>query len=281
MKIHPILLLLTLIFSASVLSAQAGYTMPDTQVLPINDRVNKRQYELYIKLPEGYFDQANKNKRYPVIYYTDAVWHIEALSSATAYIMPETILVGISWQLDLQHKQSSQDPYFSRYRDYTFSPAKKLEVQAKYDFGQAKIHLRFIEQEVFNLVETRFRIQADNRTYFSYSLGAQLGIYALLTEPNLFKSYILGSPAIRNSTEFLSKFNLSQDSQTKVNVLVTYGSLEQDRSAHVKSFIKLLEQKKHDRLKLTVKEFEGTHQSAFPATAVGSVTWLQHLQTED
>ena len=51
--------------------------LPRIQVIPIEDTKNDRQYELYIKLPEDYSE--NKDKKYPVLYSTDAMWHIEIL----------------------------------------------------------------------------------------------------------------------------------------------------------------------------------------------------------
>ena len=36
------------------------YTMPNVSLVPLEDSVNQRQYQLYIKLPEGY-ENAPKN----------------------------------------------------------------------------------------------------------------------------------------------------------------------------------------------------------------------------
>ena len=65
-----------------------------TQVIPIKDTKTGRNYELYLKLPENYSEDSGK--KYPVIYYTDAMWHIEILSSSTEYMLEDVILVGIS-----------------------------------------------------------------------------------------------------------------------------------------------------------------------------------------
>lgn len=67
-----------------------AYEMPRTQVVPIKDSTANRQYELYIRLPEGYAE--NTDIKYPVIYATDAVWHMDMLSGATEYLMPNVIV---------------------------------------------------------------------------------------------------------------------------------------------------------------------------------------------
>ena len=58
--------------------------LPRIQVIPIEDTKNDRQYELYIKLPEGYSE--NKDKKYPVPYSTDVMWHVEILFIASYQI---------------------------------------------------------------------------------------------------------------------------------------------------------------------------------------------------
>ena len=69
------------------------------EVIPITDTQTGRQYELYVKLPESYAEDTKS--QHPVIYYTDAMWHVEILSGAAEYIIEDAILVGISWQKDI------------------------------------------------------------------------------------------------------------------------------------------------------------------------------------
>ena len=98
-KIVVLLLLLSQPFSQLVAKEIERYQMPRTQVVPINESKLDRQYELYIKLPQDY--GKNTEVKYPVIYTTDAVWQIELLSGVTEFLMPKVILVGISWQKDM------------------------------------------------------------------------------------------------------------------------------------------------------------------------------------
>lgn len=259
------------------------YEMPKTQVVPIKDSQTDGQYELYIKLPDGY--EQDKKVKYPVIYYTDAVWHIELLSAATAYLMEDVILVGISWQTDIsQALQQESGAHVSRFRDYSTERSTNLERQAKYQFGQASAHLTFIQNDVIKFIETNFRTQPKNRTYFGYSLGGEFGAYILLAHTNTFKNYILGSPSLRGNIPFLSK--LSSDLSLKrknlnTNVFISYGSLEHELGSHVEEFIALLKSRKDDSLKLNRFISEGNHSQAFPLTGVSGITWLSSLNTKD
>ncbi|OJJ17995.1 hydrolase [marine bacterium AO1-C] len=243
-----------------------------TKVVPIKDAKNGRQYELYIRLPEKYAEKTDI--KHPVIYYTDALWHVEVLSGSTEYILENAILVGISWQKDLNNKSKA---YLSRFRDYSFVKSKNPKHQAKYQFGQASNHLEFIRNSVIKYVEGNYRTDPTNRTYFGYSLGGEFGSYILLTQPNTFKNYILGSPSLdKTSTPYLIKL-ASKTSVPNANVFISYGRLEKKLGANVNKFIALLKAKNDQSLSLKHIIVEGTHQTAFPMTTIRGIYWLSDL----
>jgi len=258
--------------------AQKSFEIARTHVIPIKDTVSDRRYELYIKLPENYAE--NKDTRYPAIYFTDAVWHMEILSAATAFIMEDVILVGISWQKDINADlQKEVGPYVSRFRDYTVIQSSNSERQKKYQFGQAGKHLDFIRKDVIQYVESHYRTDPDNRSYFGYSAGGLFGAYTLLVHPDTFKNYILGSPSVQGDIPYLSELEstTSRTNGFNANVFISYGSLEEELSEHIKTFITMLTSRKDDSLSLQQVVIEGTHQTAFPSTGVSGVTWLSSL----
>ena len=75
-------LLLSLLFGVS-LSLKAGsieltepelnnpFKITNSHTLAIESQLLGRDYELYIKLPRGYFDENSQSKRYPVLYLND------------------------------------------------------------------------------------------------------------------------------------------------------------------------------------------------------------------
>ena len=258
------------------------YEMPRTEVVPIQDTQADRRYELYIKLPAGYAD--NKEAKYPVIYFTDAVWHIDILSAATEYLMEDVILVGISWQKDIKESLlKEKGEHVSRFRDYSLRPSSNPEVQAKYQLGQAGHHLAFIRNDVIPHVEKHYRTAPGNRTYFGYSAGGEFGAYALLTQPDTFKNYILGSPSINGEIPHLSKLGPNAASKRKdlnTNVFVSYGAQEKELGTHIDQLVALLKDKKDASLSLTHVVVEGDHQRAFPMTGIRSVNWLSNLQNK-
>ncbi|WP_299677432.1 alpha/beta hydrolase-fold protein [uncultured Dokdonia sp.] len=155
-----------------------------------------------------------------------------------------------------------------------------LSIKAKYQFGQASNHLDFIRNDVIAYVESHYRTDPNNRTYFGYSLGGVFGAYVLLTQPETFKNYILGSAALNGDipyfTELASK-TAQKNSHLNANVFISYGNLEVEASEHIEKFITLLKNKNDKTLSVLPIIIEGNHQTAFPRTGVRSVAWLANL----
>lgn len=295
MKITRLLLLLTIAGSLHTVCAQqnnvsdetqtverSSLELPRIQVIPITDTNARRQYELYIKLPEGYSE--NNDIKYPVIYFTDAMWHVEILSGSAEYIVEEAILVGISWQKDInENLKKDVGAHVSRFRDYTTSKSNNPEHQAKYQFGQASNHLTFIRNDVIKYVENNYRTHPDNRTYFGYSAGGHFGVYILLAQPDTFKNYILGSPSLKGHTPYFSELGSNAALKRQglnANVFISNGTLEKELGVYVEKFISMLKNKNDESLSLQHLVIEGSHQTAFPMTVVSSMHWLSDLINE-
>jgi len=255
------------------------FEIPGIQIVPIRDTQSDRQYELYIKLPEGYSE--NNDIKYPVLYFTDAMWHIEILSGSTEHLMENAILVGISWQKDLKDAKA----YTSRFRDYSMTKSSNPELQAKYQYGQASNHLTFIRNDVIKYVENNYRTDPDNRTYFGYSMGGKFGAYILFVQPETFKNYILGSPSTLLDKSYIYEHESIAALKRKdlnANVFVSIGALEkEDMVGQAKGLISMLKSKNYTNLssKLVVID-SADHGRAFPMTAVRSMYWLSDLIKE-
>lgn len=259
---------------------QKPYYMPGTQVIPIKDTISNKKYELLIKLPDSY--AKNKDKNYPVVYFTDAVEHIELLSSASYMIMKDLILVGISWQKDISEDLKQQyGVHVSRYMDYTFKKTINPR-HPKIKFGQADNHLAFIRKDVFKFVESNYRTDPNNRTYFGFSAGGVFGVYALMIQPDTFKNYILGSPLDEKvPTLFAQEHAALKNPESAINVFTSYGELEKEsQGPFVEDFVSKLKHKKYKGLasiKHIVVESYG-HSDSSPLVAAHSLKWLKSLQ---
>ena len=262
--------------------------LPHIQIIPIKDTKTEKNYELYIKLPKDYSE--NKNVAYPVIYFTDAMWHLEILSASTEYMLENVILVGISWQKDINEDLKKEiGEHVSRFRDYSIRKSNKPEIQTKFQLGKANKHLDFIRNDVINYVDNTYRTDSNSRTYFGYSLGGEFGAYILLTQPDTFNNYILGSPSIKNEVAYLSELNSkfgsfeasNKNTSLNANVFISYGSLEQEMVEPIEEFISVLKNRRDDGLSLLTEVIDGSHQTAFPMTAVRSIAWLSSSMSHD
>ena len=260
----------------------AAYEMPNSQVVPIRNSKNGGHYELYVKLPEDYAE--NQDTAYPVVYYADAVWHLDILSAATEYMLEDVILVGISWRQDIADDlREEYGAHASRFTDYSFWD-KANPNHPKLVFGQAKSHLAFIRDDVIEYVDNNYRTDPDSRTYFGYSLSGAFGAYIVLTQPDSFDNYILGSPLNSGLIPYLTEidselgtFATNHNESLNANVFIAYGTLEEGAAEPTDEFIKLLGNRRKLGLSIQNETLEGDHQTAFPRVALESVAWLSSL----
>ena len=282
------LLILTLYISFNAVFAQKAINnnniqplkksleLPQIQVIPIKDSQFNRQYELYIKLPEGY---SNDNDiKYPVLYIEDAMWHLEILSGSSEYLTDNLILVGISWQKNLHPTKA----YASRFRDYSIMKSSNQERQAKYNYGQAENHLDFIRNDVIKYVENNYQAAPDNRSYFGYSMSGNFGAYVLLTKPNTFKNYILGSSTHLMDKSFIyeNESIISQmQKDVNANVYIAIGTLDNEKTIQqAKGLDSFLKGKDYPNITSKLELIEGfDHSSAFPMISIRSMYWLSDL----
>lgn len=261
-----------------VASAQTGefkpYEMPRTEVVPIQENGTERQYELYIKLPEDYAEKTDEN--YPVIYTTDAEVHMDMLSGATEFLMPDVILVGISYQKN--HKEERAN--ISRFRDYTMLEHPNPEIQARFQPGQASNHASFIRDEVIPYIEEKYRTNPAERSYFGYSLGGAFGAYMLLSQPDTFNNYILGSPALDDQrVKYIDELEAQlapEQENINANVFVSLGEAEEEAKESVEGLVSVLKRRSGSGVALTglVIIEDSNHATAFPETVIRGVKWL-------
>lgn len=272
--------LLTMPFAGVQAREFKPYEMARTQVVPIQESGTDRQYELYIKLPENYAE--NTDTKYPVIYTTDAVVHMDMLSGSTEFLMPEVVLVGISYQKNHPEERANM----SRFRDYTTTQHSDPEIQARFQPGQASNHLAFIRDEIFSYIEKNYRTDPSARTYFGYSLGGAFGAYILLSKPDSFKNYILGSPAFSDrSAQYIDDIEARmapEQQNLNVNVFVSLGEEEEDARERVEGLMSVLRRRSGSGVAPTGLEIieDADHAEAFPETAIRGVKWLSRLKSE-
>jgi predicted alpha/beta superfamily hydrolase len=177
-------------------SPPAAYLLDNTEVRDVHAQALKRDYQVYVALPESY---RNSARRYPVVFVTDANYGFPVVRSIAQRLtkhagMEEVIVVGLSYA-------KGDGGVFSRRRDYTPTVPRKHAWRSDMPgrapaFGEAEAYGRFVTAEVFSLVATHYRADMSRKVFVGHSYGSLLGLQFLLTDPRAFDYYILGSPSL-------------------------------------------------------------------------------------
>ncbi|SLM26080.1 alpha/beta hydrolase [Stenotrophomonas indicatrix] len=176
-------------------TAVPGVVLPDTESQRVHDPIG-RDYALWVALPAGY--AAHPQKRYPVVYVTDALYSFPLVRSVRNLVgqqgvnIEDFILVGLPPQEGLTSKQS-------RSRDYT--PSDPVRTPAGYysddvTYGGAAHYRDFLADHALPMIDARYRTDPARRVFAGHSYGALLGAYVLTTQPDMFGTYILSSPSL-------------------------------------------------------------------------------------
>lgn len=253
------------------------FNIPRSSVIDIKDSATNLTYPLFIKLPSSY--KKHVNKRYPVIYLTDALYEFQIVSGATRYpmnfkYMEEAIIVGISYSKGSKGASS-------RNRDYTPTFNKKWKDKT----GDAKHHASFIENSVFSYIDKNYRTDPANRTFIGNSFGGLFGTYILLNNASMFKNYILGSPSYWWDNGYIYELE-SEFSKKKVainaNIFISIGELEtQEFGASynmvgdARKFYRRMLGWPSDNLNIKLLVIpEADHGTAFPTSAIQGLKWV-------
>lgn len=169
------------------------YEIPGSQVWDVPDPVSGRDYQVFVAVPPSYAD--NPQRRYPVFYVTDADYAFPMIRQIARRLnvegptVEEFILVGLSYA-------KGEGGMESRRRDYTPTPGAPSGVPAGAEHGKADAYIAYLREQVFPLVAQRYRTDDARRLFLGHSYGSLLGMRILLTQPELFSGYVLGSPSL-------------------------------------------------------------------------------------
>jgi predicted alpha/beta superfamily hydrolase len=132
-----------------------------------------------------------------VLYVTDANGMFGSAVETVRFMqlsahLPPILVVGIGYRMG-----GLAETTVVRVRDFTPTVDRAFE---KYFpsfsvMGGAPQFLTFLREELQPWVQARYRV-ADDATYFGHSMGGLFGTYVMLTEPETFRRYAIGSPSL-------------------------------------------------------------------------------------
>lgn len=254
---RPYLLLFLLTFSpwASTLAQEHFQVNKGTEFVQMHSKQTGRDYTLLINLPQSYAD--NPDKKYPILYYTDAQWDASLISPILGKCnydrtLPEVILVGISYP--------DPNANYDALRSWDLTPTKEEGARAAITGGGPKF-LKWITEDLIPTVETKYRVDPEKRAWGGVSLGGFYALYVLYERPDLFKRVISISPAViidKGFTFRQDKAYAAKQSELDARLYVCYGSGEYDKySAPIALYQKTVAEREYQGMELLTERIEG------------------------
>jgi predicted alpha/beta superfamily hydrolase len=269
--------------SAALSQTATPYALENTEVLSVSSKELKRDYEVFVSLPESY---KTSSKRYSVVFVTDANYAFPVTRALAARVgahgkhLEEFILVGLSYA-------KGDTPEFSRRRDYT--PGPSLETKYTSDmsgreplFGEAEGYRRFIASNVFPLIAQHYRADMNRKVFSGHSYGSLLGLHILLTEPSMFSHYILGSPSLWYGKRVMFERETqyaNTHTDLKANIFFAVGGLETGEGednmvGNLKQFEASLKSRRYPGLHIQSKVLaDEDHLSVAPMIMTRGLKW--------
>ena len=186
------------------------------------------------------------------------------------------MFVGVAWETNFR-------PNLSRQRDYTPTASSP---GFKDPSGEADKHLAFIRNNVISYIEENYSTDPTRRTYMGNSFGGLFGAYILLTAPETFHNYILGSPSLWWDNKYIFKLESQADQllvDLSANVFIGIGARETpsyennkyDMVGDAKKFYDQLKDRNIKKLSLKLQVIDSAnHETAFPTTSIQGLWWL-------
>lgn len=155
-------------------------------------------------------------------------------------------------------------------------------------YGEAEVYRNYIETEVFPFIAKTYRANMERKVLIGHSYGSLFGTYTLLTKPEMFESYILGSPSFWFDKQSILKFEeqyAKSHSDLKARVLMFAGSFETtgegqryykeiDLAGDVIRFEKRLKSRNYPNLFIDSKILrDEDHYTAFPSLLSRGLLW--------
>lgn len=267
-------------------SALPALKLPNTFVHEVPSEATGRHYQLWVSLPAGYIQG---EKKYPVVFVTDAAYSFPLVRSIRNLLgqrgrnIEDFILVG----LPPEHRMSPKD---SRSRDYTPSTpvSSSPDEYTGTRYGEAEAYRDYLEHKVLPLIASEYDSDMRRTVLVGHSYGGLFGSYVMLTKPQMFSAYILGSPSLWFDNHAILKIEESYaqgNRELPARVMMYAGEFETpgdgpryfasvDLVGDMRSFERRLESRNYEGLTVDSAVIPGEdHLTIFPTLVSRGLLW--------
>ena len=226
-------------------------SMMATEVRLLKSKATGKTYKLSIALPLAYnndehvtiapfFDESPS--AWPVVYVPDSNWYFGIVTDTVRFMgwggrTTDAIIVGIGYPEEGSPLETWRKVVALRTHDLTPRQSDKSEaynsewLKVRVKTGGGPDFLRFLKQELIPLIDQEYRTDPGKRTLAGHSHGGGFALFAMLEEPELFRTYIASSPSLDFADNFLFVLESEYAKKHKTlhaQVYLSAGELEQD-----------------------------------------------------
>jgi predicted alpha/beta superfamily hydrolase len=190
--------------------------------------------------------------------------------------VPPTIIVGIGYQVDSPFEiavRRARDLLPTPEADFAERMSRAgLPVLEGVTPGGADAFLAFIDDEVKPLVADHYPVDVEDQTLVGYSYGGTFAFHVLLSSPESFDRYVIGSPVLaRDEGELIAREAAFARSRPALDatVFLSAGEYEVENGIRepTEAMMKTLRSRHYAGLRLLTHVFpEETHESAIAST---------------
>ncbi len=237
-------------------------TIPNTEVHLLPSTYVDQTYKILVAKPKNYPESTDA---YPTLYVLDANWHFGLVTQLLRTMqiygeLPEILVVGIAYPTEIEG-----DLWALRARDYT--PTEDKEWPASFTetyglpltelpqaSGGSSDFLSFIRHELVPLIDSKYRVDAQDRAIAGWSLGGLCALHALFDEPDLFSRYMILSPSIWWDDKIILTYEeefAANSSRLPVKLFFSVGDQEGAMITNMALLLDIIEKRNYRALDLT------------------------------
>ena len=216
------LFVIIIVINILVINKIIGQTTP-LRFKTTSKHIEDAVYVIDIILPEDY----DSTCKYPIVYCVDNWLGEKFAPGIISYLnfsqaIDPIIVVGIGNEGNYNDWQLERTRDLTPYHITKYDQSSSNSVGSRGVTGGAGNFLLFIKNELIPMIETKYNSDPLNRSFMGYSYGGLFGMYTLITEPELFQKYFLGSPSLfYNDFSLLDSLN-SMTSEELSNIKTIY-----------------------------------------------------------
>ena len=230
----------------------------NTEAIPYHSNYVDQDFQIGVWLPFSY--AINPKQAYPVLYVPDGEYAFAVATGLMPTLMgagevPEMLMVGIAYQGISGWGEFG----VLRDRDFCTQPFQTPPHQTR-----STRYARFFRDELFPLIEDRYRTLSQERALFGFSSAGFFALNMLFTQPGMFRRHVAASCTWPGAGEYFLECagRYAQSAQPPTDLYLAVGGLDDGQLPGFTRLAETLASGNYPDLRVTSEVFAGEGHSA-------------------